>query len=134
MADLSITVQNTINSFGPAPSSKWGTGTPYNFTWGTSLWGEGSQDLITQLIKVIGNSISSTDTYVLAPRHVFSMGSISSTMEMTVEYLTSNGWNYVFTGNVTDADERNLSTWSDVNSTDATWTATTDPSTSWSDA
>ena len=133
MADFTKTVSNTLNVFGPAPSTKWGTGTPYTMTWGTSKWGEGTEDLVVLPGKFIGNSlaptseISSKDFF-----HLVDMGSLSPTSETVTETLSSGIWDYVFVSNTSDADDRSFASWTDDTSASTSWTDDTSPSTTWS--
>lgn len=132
MADLTKTITNQINFFGPAPSTKWGVGFNYTMTWGTSKWGEGTEDLITSVEKMISNSITPSDAF---GKDVIKMisNSLSPTSETTYEDLqTSNGYFYVFVKPTTDAESRNLAAYTESTRPSASYTSAAVASTNWS--
>lgn len=103
-------------------------------TWGTSLWGEGTQDLIVAIEKLLSNSITPSDDYFLHPDKLIS-NSIVHTSETTNEGLQSgNGYSYVFVGPTTEAEDRNLSTYTEGSAASTSYTAGASTSTTWSEA
>lgn len=136
MADHSITITNAIVTFGPAPSTKWGVGTPYTMTWGTSKWGEGTEDLMCAFEKVLSNSITpSDDNYYFNIEHLISLGSISPTFEMSSETLTDgSGYYYNFISNTSEAEDRDATTYTQVSNSSSSWTEDSDENTSWSES
>lgn len=133
MADLTISIANSINSFGPAPSDKWGTGTPYNFTWGVSKWGEGTEDLQVAIEKVLSSEgYSISDDYFFNPNKGLSE-SLPFASETTSEFLlTGNGWNYVFVAPVIDAENREIAVYTAVSGASVSYTCGTATSPTWS--
>jgi hypothetical protein len=121
-----------IQTFGPAPSTKWGE--TYSMVWGTSKWGEGSLGLQTDVAKVISNSqtVDLSLSTVTAFNVSFSY-QITSAFEGTQETLQdAAGYYYLFTGGVTDGDERATATYSEQSGALTSWTSGTVASTSWS--
>jgi hypothetical protein len=53
MADYTVTINNSLRTFGIGPTSQWGA-----MTWGSSKWGEGS--IAVQTIKTIDIGISNS--------------------------------------------------------------------------
>jgi hypothetical protein len=132
MADHIITISNSINSLGPAPSTKWGSGSPYTMTWGTSKWGEGTQDLIVEMIKLITNTVTPSDALFNSIDKVVG-NDLTVTSETTSEELLSgNGYFYLFPLPTTDAEDRNLSTYTSGTAAATTYIPASQPSTSWS--
>lgn len=134
MADFSITISNAINAFGPAPATKWGVNTPYTMTWGTSKWGEGTEDLITVMDKVISNAPTFTDALTLAVDFYIAItNSFSGTFEAGDEGLSDgSGYSYVFTGGTTDLDTIVTTTYTEGAGNAPTYTSGTVTSTTWS--
>lgn len=123
MANHTISISNSINSFGPAPSTKWGTGSVYNMTWGSSKWGEGTIDLQVDVVKILTNSVilsGAVNIFDIVP--VIS-NSLVFTSETTNEGLrTANGYYYLFTGPTTEAENRNQSTYISGTGASTSWT------------
>jgi hypothetical protein len=132
LANHSITISNSIRAFGPAPTTKWGSGTPYTMTWGTSKWGEGTQDLIVACIKVISNDIASDTALINSVRKVIQT-TILLTEELSIERLTDgNGYSYIFPGNTTNAESRVESTYSTATAGSLTYSSQAAGTTTWS--
>jgi hypothetical protein len=133
MADHTIAVTNAVNCFGPAPSTKWGTNTPYTMTWGSSKWGEGTEDLIVSIEKILtAETLTLTDAFYKNPNKLIE-NSVTWSSETTLEALQSgNGYYYVFVGPTTDAESRTLSTYSSQAAGSTTYTSASVASTTWS--
>ena len=132
MADHTISVTNSVNIFGPAPSTKWGANSPYTMTWGTSKWGEGTEDLITRVEKNL-----TSETLTLANALYFHANkvlenSITPTSETTSEGLQSGIYSYVFVGPTTEAESRSESTYTSQSAGTTTYTSAAATSTTWS--
>jgi hypothetical protein len=133
VADHVISISNSLNLFGPAPSTKWGEGSPYTMTWGTSKWGEGTEDLIVSVEKYLGNEITASDAYFKEAAHAVNFGEISSTFEMSSEsLLDGSGYYYVFRKPSTDAENQVITTYASGSVASVTWTSGTVSATSWS--
>jgi hypothetical protein len=136
LADYSVSISNSINCFGPAPSTKWGVGSVYTMTWGVSKWGEGTIDLETHTERTItmqsltfGGGLMS-----LEPIKVLS-NTFDFTSETTSEDLrTANGYYYQFTRPTTDAESRNQSTYTTGSAGSTLYTSGSAASTPWSEA
>jgi hypothetical protein len=131
--DYTKTVSNSIRSFGPAPSTKWGSGATI-MTWGTSNWGEGSEGLPVDVSKYLANS--QTLDEVTTPQANFNLSfshQLTSTFEGGSQTLTDQaGYYYVFVGGVTDSEDRADTTYTEVAASATVWTGGADPGTSWS--
>ena len=118
MADLSITIENSMSLFGGSPSNKW-----YEHEWGTFLWGEGTADMPFSVGKLITNQQALSDS--------FSNGvnkSLSNSLSFvpTTEQALGDGSGYTY--RVTPP-----TSWASQ-SIDSTWTEVAAPSTDWSEA
>lgn len=129
MADLSQTISNSLNLFGPAPSNKWNA-----YNWNAFVWGEGTADLAVTALKVLSESLTLSDSINKSQAHVIE-NTLSPTSDVSLIYhRDSAGYFHVFPGGVTDGDDRVASTWSNGTSTSATWVASSTTSTTWSAA
>jgi len=130
MADFSVTINNSINSWGPAPSNKWGA-----WNWNAFKWGEGTHDLTTETVKVSSETLSLSQSLSLAADFVISLAnSVASAEDLGSEVLRSGSYSYVFPSNVTDGESRSFATWTSGSVASVTWTSGTATSTSWSSA
>jgi len=146
LVDYVKTITNNLIVVGYDPTSRWGT-----LVWGSDMWrfnGETLQD--------VGKSIDFGATSMSAApikdvEHLNDMGStllsesitkgfirsynneISTGYEISTAYLTdSNGYYYIFWGDVTDADERVSAEYTATTSYTAAFTVVTSPSSVWS--
>lgn len=133
MADYTVSITNAVNCFGPAPSTKWGTHDPYTMVWGSFKWGEGTEDLVTHYEKRLTSETLTLSDAIYKNANKLLDNSIAATSETTMESLqTGNGYYYVFTGPVTDAENRNLSTYTSQTAQSTTYTSASVASTTWS--
>jgi hypothetical protein len=132
LADLSITISNSVNTFGPAPSSKWGSMLWSNS--GAGKWGEGSEDVATQAEKSFSESLTLSDSLTLSVTFYLSLAeSITVTSETTDEVLQDgSGYSYVFVSNTADADDQDVPTYSEGSDPGSSWTSGSVASTTWS--
>ena len=146
MADHSITISNNVLFVGYNPTETWGA-----LTWGTDNW-RFSGDVVQDVTKPIDfGSVTLADEPIKDIEHLNDMGStllsdkitkalghqitdqVLMAYEIVTAYLTDeNGYNYVFIGDVIDADDRKDATWSAVSSTSSTWTPVASASAIWS--
>lgn len=153
MADHTKTVSNSINCFGMGPSTKWSTAANYTMTWGSSKWGEGTEDIIHVVDHAVENSTAITtavgkdvthlvsDAQVITPTstanfdfsHSMDAGSMTITGEITDLRLQNGDWYYEFIDRTTDADDQRTDGFSSVSDTSTTWTTVSDASTSWTE-
>lgn len=129
LADFTITISNSINTFGPAPSSKWNA-----YNWNAFRWGEGTTDLITETDKLLANATTLSDAFTMIYEATLTIAnSLSLSTEPSIEYLTDRaGFYYVFAGGVTNADSRVSTTYSTVSTSAAAWSAASSTSSVWS--
>jgi hypothetical protein len=101
-------------------------------TWGTSKWGEGTQDLMIAFKKVISNTITPTDDYFLHARKLV-QNTITPTEDMSSEGLTDgSGYSYIFPGNASNAESRVISTYSTATAGTSTYSSQSAGTTNWS--
>lgn len=130
MADFNITISNSVNVFGVEISTKWGqTEFPYTMTWGTSLWGYGYTTVL-DVEKVIDNSVTPGTTIINEVTKLISE-SITPAFETSSEGLKNGAWNYVFTNNTTEAEERDTTTWNSASVASVSYTSLTATSVTW---
>ncbi len=134
MADFTKNITNSVNVFGEGPSTKWGQASfPATMIWGTSKWGEG-RAMQFQVVKYATSSLSPTwDRSAAQVGKNFEIGSSVVTMDMGSETMKQGDWKYIFTSNQTEAENRNLSTWTEVANNDVTFTCQAAGATSWSE-
>ncbi len=136
MADLSITVSNSIRTFGPAPSTKWGSGSPYTMTWGASKWGEGTQDIPVDInVKLVENSLAPTWDMAGADATRKTENTVSPTFDATQEDLTDgSGYHYNFPNDTSNPTSMAVNTWTAQSDGATVWTKQSDGSTSWGES
>jgi hypothetical protein len=101
LANLTVTISNSVNCLGGAPSTKWG-----DFSWGFGKWGQGTNAMLIYARSVFSDSLSLTDLSAVTPR-VVSTDSLASTFDNLSETLQdSQGYYYVFIDHVTNAENR----------------------------
>jgi hypothetical protein len=122
-----ITISNSLNLFGPAPSDKWN-----QYNWNAFLWGEGTNDLVELVFKVISESITPDTTVTKIPLRIIE-NSISPTSDMGFERLRdSNGYYHVFPDRTTEGEDRDFATWTQGSPSAASWATAADAATVWS--
>lgn len=134
MADYTQTVNESIRTFGPGPSTKWGTAPNdvYVMTWGVDKWGEGSEDLNQVVTKLIEESQSSSDTNTtLVMTKLLSETLPSLSEEIVHAYLTLGGYSHVFIPGVTDAEDQTTTTYAKATNPSTSFTISSNPSTTW---
>lgn len=130
MADFSIAISNSVNVFGVEISTRWGQSEfPYTMVWGTSLWGYGYTTVL-DVQKLIDNSIS-PDTTIINETTKLISESITPAFETSSETIKNGIWNYVFTNNTTEAEERDSTSWSSATASSVSYTSLTATSTTW---
>lgn len=126
MANFTITISNSLNTFGPAPSDKWN-----QFNWNAFLWGEGTADLTVAVDKLLTNSLGFSDTIGLQSGKLI-LNTLSLTDALSSESLIdSRGYNYVFPGGTTNPVNRISTSYSAVSSAAGSWSAVSQTSTTW---
>lgn len=132
-ANFTTTITNAVRCFGCSPSSKWGVGFNYTFTWGTSKWGEGTEDLIIAFTKVIQNSVTPDQAIGLVFTKGVSNSITPSTDITTMNLLDSAGYYYVFPRPTLNADIQSLPSSFTCGVVGAqAWTSQTTGSVTWS--
>ncbi len=127
MADFSITISNRLQVFGSGPSTKWNA-----LTWSSGKWGEGTNEIVQDVIKNISNSLSLSDDYTFGSSKTIS-NAIYPTFEMASEYLTdANGYYFVFVGGLSDAENQIITTYTEGSQASTSYTSATGGSTVWS--
>lgn len=132
MADHNISITNSFNVFGLAETNKWGV-----FNWNAFLWGEGNVDLVLSIGKVdaIGTlSLDSSISTIFQINAIIS-NDLSVTADMYSESLSDgSGYNYVFPGGVTNAENRVADGFTAVTPATSSWSTASIASTSWAAA
>lgn len=127
MADFTQTINNSLNVLGASPPTLWN-----DFNWGEQNWGA-DEDLVTAVDKIIGNTTALTDALFFDIDLVLSFGSTSISSDLPSQTLEdSDGYFHVFRGGSTNAEDRPLTSYTEVSDGSSTWTESTPPSTTWS--
>lgn len=127
MANLSITITNSVRTFGPAPADYWNA-----YNWNAFLWGEGTAAMVGNALKVVTNS--QTLTELTTPQGTFNL-SISNSLsfsEAYAQYSADGRWSRIFSDNVTNAENRAFPTWVSGTAGFAAWTTATVGAPTWS--
>lgn len=130
MADLTKTITNSLRCFGGAGSSRWNA-----YNWGSFLWGEGTVDLRTDVVKLIANSLSSDSANAghqvqkLVAETLVAAGDLSSE-----RLYDGSGYQHVFPDRTPEGESRSFISWTTAASSTSGWSEASAPSTSWSDA
>lgn len=128
MTAFSQTITNSLLLLGGQPTSKWGT-----MVWGEDKWAD-TEDLITETTKVITNTATFADTYVFSFTIVNTNTLDLSSETTSQQLLDGSGYNYVFRGGVTDAENRPTNTYTAATDASTSFTAASAASTTWSNA
>lgn len=129
MAAFTITITNSINLFGPAPSNKWN-----QYSWNSFKWGEGTNGLPKDVAKVVDNSLT-LDSSVGKTAKKTVTNALTVTVDMHSETLRdSSGYLHVFPSNVTEGESRAIPSWSQGSAGSSSWSQAAASSTSWSAA
>ena len=128
MTQFTQTITESLVILGISPGSDWGT-----LVWGTDTWGN-TLDHITQVEKVLTDSISSSDTWF----KVFSLDPITETIAVSSDFtrmvLTdANGYDFLFRGDTTNGNDQINSTYTSMSEGSSTYSATVNPTTTWTD-
>jgi hypothetical protein len=130
VADLSITISNSLNVSGPSPTSKWGT-----MVWGVGHWAEDKDSYFTvgkNLAESIAMAVAVTP--VMEFRRTISEGiTVSSTINFGT-LTDGSGYSYVFPNNVTDLDSRFIPTWTEGAEPSTSFSESSEPSTTWTES
>jgi hypothetical protein len=130
VADYSISISNSLNLFGPAPSDLWNA-----YAWNAFLWGEGTEDLQVIVTKVIENTsgvILDSSVSISLSIYLSISNSLTPESDMYSERLYSGGWSYVFASNTTDGESRYIPSYASGSAQSTTWTSAAVTATSWS--
>lgn len=126
MADLSITISNTMSLIGAAPANVWGT-----MLWGDN-WGS-SEDFELTIGKWLSESLTFTDSVFKEARFTINE-SISISSSMNLGFLQdSSGYKYIEQG-VSDPDDRIFPSFTEQTGSSPTYTADSDSDPGWSNA
>ncbi len=100
--------------------------------WGTDYWGSGSRDEVQDVVKVLAESL--TMSMVNANDFIYVLGnSISLDMGPSSEELSdSTGYDYVFPNDVTNLENRAVTTYSSMSASSQSFTSVARGSTVWS--
>ncbi len=127
MTAFTKTITNSLVMLGGSPTNLWNT-----MLWGQK-WGEGTIVLVFKVFKVISNSqifdtsISKNQTHLILE----SLAIVSNMSDETLRDLA--GYEYVFAGPSTNAQDRPNTAWTDEGPGDViTWTCQIAGSTIWS--
>lgn len=127
MADHIVTIENSLNLFGPAPSNKWD-----DWEWGSLIWGEGNAGLATSVMKYLSDSIVPVDSVAKAStRKVTNI--LTPIGDMGSEKLTNGSWSYNFVSGTDEGEERAFANWSEDTDEDETWSKEGSSETDWSE-
>jgi len=145
MANLSITILNTLDFFGPSNATKWNS-----FTWNAANWGQDA-DLGTQTTKVVDSTATPDSDMVKYVLHGLDFGSTALDSDVVKNYVMTilnalsvsadmysetlrdgAGYYYLYPNNATNAEDRDFPTWTSSGANSTTWTNPSTTPTTWS--
>lgn len=130
MADFSVTVSNSVGLLGMGAPTLWGF-----FDWGTGFWGAGSNPMVFMVDKALdAETLTLADAIAKSADVTAWVESIAVTGEATDETLQdANGYFYVFTKPTLDAEDRNLTSYTEATPPATTWASGTVSGPTWSE-
>lgn len=127
MADLTQTINESLNLFGGAPTNFWNS-----YNWNAFKWGEGTNTQIVDTDNLILESETLSDVMYLASEPYIEE-TISSTGDTSSRTLQDgSGYYYIFPSGVTNADNQSLASFVSGTTPSGTWTSASAGSTTWS--
>lgn len=135
MADLVQSISNSVNAFGGGPSTKWEdnpAGT-YTMTWGVSNWGEGTEDMVLDVTKLISNTQGFIDIVdiILFLNKIVVNEQILMSANFAIALGDGGSYNYVFAGPTTEGEDQVMSEYTSSSDPGTTWTQVTSNDTEW---
>ncbi len=128
MADFTITVSSSLRLFGIAPPNNWN-----EINWGEN-WGYGSRTTLLAVQKLVQSDVT-PDSLIAKESAVLAGSSLGIDSETGSETLTDgSGYSYIFPKPTTEAEDRVTSTYTDSSEPSTSFTAGTEPTTSWSES
>lgn len=132
MANLSISISNRINTFGPAETSKWGT-----MLWsatGAGMWGEGVNHLLFIVGKLSAETVTVSEVFEFSVRFGMSLAESITVLSENEDLILTDGtgYSYIFPSNTSDGAEQDTPVYTSGAAASGTWTSGTVTSTSWS--
>jgi hypothetical protein len=145
LADFTITISNNLYPLGPdnVTPSLWGVfqwGQPWLYTANGLI--TATNKLITNAVtpssvqvfhvgKLLTNTVTPSDDYQFSSEKVIS-NSLAPSFETSSEQLANGSWNYVFRKPSSNAEDRNLATFTTSTNASTTWTSQPVGSSNWS--
>jgi len=129
MADFTVTISNSIRPLEEA--TLWGTA-----EWGTSFWGYGSETIALAADKSLEESLQLSDSFVSEGGYnaVISNSILTAFEMINGNLVDASGYNYVFTGPSTNADQRNETSFTIITDGTTTWAPASSTTTTWSES
>jgi hypothetical protein len=134
MAAFTMNISNRIQVLGNGPSTRWGEATfPATMIWGAAKWGEG-RPMQFRFVKYVTNApLLAWDRTGGSMTKIWNQTMVISS-DMGSEFLRNGIWNYVFTSDASDGEDRSVATWAEGTGSVASYTCFTASGTSWSEA
>lgn len=132
MANFSVTIDNGLTALGGKQTQDWGSGGAYPMVWGSSLWG--LSHVFTQFVLgiTIDNTLSPDSDVTKNVLHYIDNDLMWDLSNYSETLQDSRGYYYEFYKPDTNAENRNVSTYTANTSTDQTYTSMTVTSITWS--
>lgn len=127
MTAFNQTITNALNLFGPQATNQWGV-----MVWGVDNWAYSSFDLPVVLDKAIGNSLSLTD--VIETLHdigILMEETLTLDVDMSDEGLSDAAGYMRLFGNVANAENRALTSYTNITDQASAYTSVPRPVTSY---
>ena len=129
MAEFSVSVSESVRTFGGAPTSRWNA-----YNWNAFKWGEGTASMVIGLGLGVSESQASSGTCDAAAGYVIALAeAFTPTASMTSGQIRDMaGYYHVFPNSTTDGEERDTPSWAGGSTTNPTWATAAASATSWS--
>jgi hypothetical protein len=128
MADFTITISNTLGVYGAEATNKWGV-----MEWGDN-WGYGDIDLVTTVYKLIDAGSIASDSTVANSLGKTITNTLICNGDMYSEKLYDAAGYYIVFVKDSNAENRSLTSYSEINSGVGTYSQVSIPSTTWAAA
>lgn len=129
MADLTITISESLNVFGPAPSNKWN-----EYNWNAFFYGEGNNAIAVSYEFLNSETLTPSDAFTTVSDFEYSFSETLTPSEaVSGERLSDpDGYSYIFTGGTTNAASATVAPYTSGTFGTGTWTSSTVTTTTWS--
>jgi hypothetical protein len=127
VAEVAVTVAETVRCFGGAPTSLWNA-----YQWGAFKWGEGTASMVVGAFVGVSEAQASTSAVQNAPAVAVSEAVTTAGTMVSGFIRDEAGYYRIFSNDTPDGEQRDTPTWTAGSTTTPTWTSAAATAASWS--